>query len=516
MQIKLLTIGEMPLDYRSGKSIRHISEDAAGGFHEFRNESSYISVNAEEHSASINGYLSSNSIKGLSFTLAFDESASECWSVDGHTNELIKRKIPESGLHAVLSSWYEDLYSANHPFARSEYNLTIAFIALKLKSNWVAIYSSELSQQYGSTNIKSTQEKTTLDFYLEKELSSTNLPYSFPSWKFTQADSLDSLISIYESEVNTNCPVLYDESYKQLDKAIYLNSECSYGEALLTFNQMEDLLSRLQTYCNPSSTLVYIPGWEDPYDMTRPKFTPSDVCGGETGFSSLCNMADSLGYLVMPHINLTGINPWSEHWQHFKDCITRNHNNEERWWRYDIDGDGREEAYLAYINPAYRKWSDYFTSSVKSLIERYKLKTVYLDQTSLFWNDPHANYFRGKTELLTRLILENPAVLMGGEGIVQSLLPYTPVIQMMLPTTISSPSGRKTLFESSIRGLPFLTLPAADGSETIYPPRYTYSLESVEQAYSALQGFDYLPTVAFGRGGWNSDAERLVKKVFKE
>ncbi len=514
MQTRLLTIGEMPVDYRIGKSTKDVSENLINGSHQYHNESSYVAVDAEAHNASINCFLSSNSIKGLSFTLQFNETATECWSVDGHTNELIKREIPAGGLHAVLSSWYEDLYSANHPFARSEYNLTIAFIALKLKSGWVAIYSSDLVQQYGSIRITSGQDKTTLDFYLEKELSSTDLPYNFPSWKYMQADSLDSLISTFESEVNANRPSLFDDSYRLLDKAIYLHAECSYGEPLLTFNQMEDILRTLQTYCNPPTTLVYIPGWEGPYDMARPKFTPSDACGGETGFSSLCNTADSLGYLIMPHINLTGINPWSELWDDFKDCITRNHNNEERWWRYDVDGDGREEAYLAYINPAYQKWNDYFAGSAKSLIELYKLKAIYLDQTSLFWNDPNANYYRGKAELLTRLILENPAVLIGGEGIVQSLLPYTPVIQMMLPNTISSRTERRTLFKSSIGRLPFLTLPAADGSETIYPPRYTYSSEVVEQAYSALHGFDYIPTVALGRGGWNPEVERLVRKVF--
>jgi hypothetical protein len=72
------------------------------------------------------------------------------------------------------------------------------------------------------------------------------------------------------------------------------------------------------------------------------------------------------------------------------------------------------------------------------------------------------------------------------------------------------------LFKSSISRLPFLTLPAADGSETIYPPGYTYPPEAVEQAYSTLQGFDYIPTVALGRGGWNPDVERLIKRVFGE
>lgn len=516
MQTKLLKIEELPADYRIEKSVKNIKEilESQSGSCEYINKSSLVKIDTTTHGISIDGCLTGNSVKGLLFTLIINESLTDCWCIDGHTNELIKRDIVASGIYAVLSSWYEDQYSANHPFARSEYNLTIAFIALKFKTGWVAIYSSDLTQQYGSIKISNNQDQTTLDFYLEKELSSTDIPYKFPTWKIRQGLSLDSLVSIFEKEIDSNRPAQFDDAYKQLDKAIYLNAECSYGEPLLTFGQMEDILQRLQTYCNPSTTLVYIPGWEGPYDMARPKFTPSEVCGGAANFSSLCTTADSLGYFVMPHINLTGINPWSEQWNNFKDCVTRNHNNEERWWRYDVDGDGREEAYLAYINPGHQKWNDYFAYNVKSLIERYKLKTIYLDQTSLFWNDPNTNYYRGKIELLLRLIKENPAVVMGGEGIVQCLLPYTPLIQMILPSISCKCSDRKTLFGDTIRRLPFLTLPAADGSETIYPPRHSYSIEAVERAYSELIGFEYLPTVAFGRGGWNSNTEKLVKKVF--
>lgn len=515
MKTTLLEIGGVPGNFREDTERQTISEQLGvhDGLREYHSPSAGATVETRHHNITIDSYLNRSSLKGLRLALEFDERVTDCWSVDGHTNELVRRDLSGGRLQAMLSSWYEDAYSANHPFARSEYNLTFLFVAMKLKSGWVAVYSSDLRPQFGRLVILTEPDQTKLEFYFEKELSSRELPYKFPGWNIRQGHSLDALIADFEKETSANRPVTSNSHYPPFDRALFLHGESSYGEPLLTFAQMHDILHKMRTFYDPSTTLVYLPGWEGAYDMARPRFSPSEACGGEDGFASLCRTAHAQGYRIMPHVNMTGINPWSEHWQEFKGCITRNHNQEERWWRFDVDDDGREEAYLAYLNPGYDTWSDYFSRNVKTLVEHYHLQALYLDQSSLFWNDPNANYSAGKLGLLTRLSEDNPGLVLGGEGIVQSLLPYTPVIQMSLPSIRDCTPGRKTLFDAAIRKLPFLTLPAADGSETVYPPRCRVSMEAVDRAYSEFIGFNYLPTIAFGRGGWNAAAERRVRQM---
>ncbi|MCF7850923.1 MAG: DUF6259 domain-containing protein [Candidatus Marinimicrobia bacterium] len=186
-----------------------------------------------------------------------------------------------------------------------------------------------------------------------------------------------------------------------------------------TFKEMEERISDFAKLHSPSTTLLYLPGYaNNGIDSLAPDYSPSTQCGGEAGFAHLVKLAHELGYKVMIHTNVLALTFQHPEFQNLRDVQVVDCFGRKQTWGMDIDGDWLPEPFFAYANPGYAKWGDLMERVLRSLIKKYALDAVFLDQTLLAFNTPgQPDFLKGMATHVQRLRESFPGVLFGGEGI---------------------------------------------------------------------------------------------------
>jgi len=199
-----------------------------------------------------------------------------------------------------------------------------------------------------------------------------------------------------------------------------------------TFEQIKNRLYEFAELHNPEETLLYLPGFaENGIDSHAPDYNPSEKCGGEKKFKELVDAAHKLGYKVMIHTNVLALTFQHPMFQKFKECRVVDWSGKTVGWGNDIDGDWLPEEFFAYVNPGYKEWGDHMEKVIGSLINKFKIDAVFLDQTLLAFNvSKGPNFLTGMKNHIQRLQKSFPHILFAGEGIHEEVLEALPFAQI--------------------------------------------------------------------------------------
>ncbi|MEG8989743.1 DUF6259 domain-containing protein [Ignavibacteria bacterium 4148-Me] len=203
-------------------------------------------------------------------------------------------------------------------------------------------------------------------------------------------------------------------------------------EPMHTFRQMIYRLDEWKKNYNPENTLVYLPGFaEHGIDSNAPSYNPSKQCGGEKDFKKLVDYAHQLGYKIMIHTNAIAMTFEHPLYERFKKYQVIDVFDRMQGWALDIDGDWLTEPFFAYINPGYQAWGDLMVKIIGSLISKFKIDAVFLDQTLLAFNVKRGpNFILGMKNYIKRLQETFPGILFAGEGLHELNVEVLPLAQI--------------------------------------------------------------------------------------
>ncbi len=199
-----------------------------------------------------------------------------------------------------------------------------------------------------------------------------------------------------------------------------------------TFEQMIIKIKEFAELHPPEETLLYLPGFaENGIDSHAPDYNPSKKCGGVKKFKELVDIAHELGYKVMIHTNVLALTFQHPVYEKYKKFQVVDPFNRNLGWAMDIDGDWLPEDYFAYINPGYNEWGVYMVKVIGSLINKFSLDAVFLDQTLLAFNVSQGpNFLTGMNAHIKRLQKTYPEILFAGEGQHEHVLNVLPFVQI--------------------------------------------------------------------------------------
>lgn len=203
-------------------------------------------------------------------------------------------------------------------------------------------------------------------------------------------------------------------------------------KAFHTFDQMIERIEDWTKLHNPQETLLYLPGYaQNGVDSNAPNYDPSHQCGGDIKFKKLIDRAHVLGYKVMIHTNILAMTFGHPKYKEFEKYSVYDPWGRQVTWGLDLDGDWLPEPYFAYMNPGYTEWGDFMSEVLGTLIKKFNLDAVFLDQTLLAFNNSKGpNFIKGMHDHIKRLQENNPNILFAGEGINERVLPRLPVVQI--------------------------------------------------------------------------------------
>ncbi len=199
-----------------------------------------------------------------------------------------------------------------------------------------------------------------------------------------------------------------------------------------TFAEMQKRINEWSQLFEPARTLLYLPGYEEHgIDSHAPDYEPGEALGGAKAFRSLIEKAHALGYKVMIHTNALAMTYTHRKFPAFKRHQVVDVFGRPQSWGLDMDGDWLAEPYFAYINPGVRAWTELLIATIRSLVKRFKVDAVFLDQTLLAFNTSRGpNFLTGMRSHLHRLHQAFPGLLLGGEGLHEHVLAELPMAQI--------------------------------------------------------------------------------------
>ncbi|MCX8053936.1 MAG: DUF6259 domain-containing protein, partial [Armatimonadetes bacterium] len=166
---------------------------------------------------------------------------------------------------------------------------------------------------------------------------------------------------------------------------------------------------------DPKQTLLYVSNWRtNTYDVNYPDYTPADH------LAPFIERAHRLGFRVMLHVNHFGCDPKMPDYERFKRFHVRHrYSGELQWWEWP---NGKDLIKFAYINPASRRWRQFFVAKMKDLVSRTGVDAIHLDQTLCIYNDRNGlidglNMAQGNLLLHKELKSALPNLVLGGEGL---------------------------------------------------------------------------------------------------
>jgi len=266
--------------------------------------------------------------------------------------------------------------------------------------------------------------------------------------------------------------------------ALYINIYAhSYTNKIhYTFSEIENILVESAKRFSPENTSVYIAGWDGRIDMTYPDYEPSEEVGGSEGLKRLVDTAHKLGFKVMLHFNMWGVDYKSPFCEKFKQHQVRDSEGRKLGWDADHNMDGIREALFAYISPDYDEFRRLLVERISSIVRRFGIDAVHLDQTAAYVNDPEHDVSGGLEKLVKEIKDHFPNVLVEGEGVTESTVGLTPIYHVWLRGEKPHPVF-KELFNLYSKPVGHMDMPSL-----AYPKRY----RRCQELYDSL---DLIPSL---------------------
>jgi hypothetical protein len=89
----------------------------------------------------------------------------------------------------------------------------------------------------------------------------------------------------------------------------------------------------IRKHRDPESVLFYIPGWQGAYDSSHPEYKPHDLIGGEKGFREMSESLHEMGYHIMIHTTVNGIDPYAKDVCEWEKSMHKDEQGKIMGWR---------------------------------------------------------------------------------------------------------------------------------------------------------------------------------------
>ncbi len=248
--------------------------------------------------------------------------------------------------------------------------------------------------------------------------------YNFaPFWEKNEITSVEWRLNAYRG--NWQVPALYYRNWmenafqpkqpptwvKELELVVYLNLRV-------------DVLPELAKHVNPSTTLIYLLGWQRNEKANFPTPKPE--------FGDFLEAAHSYGFRVMPYTNVVSISPDDPLYPEFEKFHLRHPTG-----GYKLGFRWNDPSYpdsVAYINPASKAFRKYTVAQHKKVYEAYPIDGFHLDINTLFRNDPNGlvdglTFPEGNILMHRELAEAMPGIVFGGENVHEGTFFNTNVAQ---------------------------------------------------------------------------------------
>lgn len=178
-------------------------------------------------------------------------------------------------------------------------------------------------------------------------------------------------------------------------------------------------LRGLAAQVDPTQTLLYVPGWrKHPYDVLYPDYTPRE------GFVEWCRAAQALGFRVMPHFNLVGVNVSSPELPKVERYLQRDRvSGELVGWYLDRPDSPNQ---VVCLNPASSVARRFLIEHIRAAWEEVRFDAMHLDFPVII--STHEGDIEGMTcargaqVYLRELQAAIPDVPIGAEGLNEAIL----------------------------------------------------------------------------------------------
>ncbi|HBP37446.1 MAG TPA: hypothetical protein DD640_01650 [Clostridiales bacterium] len=227
-----------------------------------------------------------------------------------------------------------------------------------------------------------------LDNAIEIDLSLGNLKTDL---YFSSQASIEEAVAAFK---NGGEPGIGKYRKPDIERIFILDLWLPEGEIYHNYLDLTELVKLLAKNRLAEKSLVYIPGWNAPYDTGYPFYKAAEALGGRERLADAVNRAASCGISVMPHLNFWGYDTATNGIADYEAIQMKNKKGEPVGWNGDTNK-------LAYIDPGNSAWQEMMFENIASILKDYHFKALYLDQGGCFdFNLPDSliegsvNYFR--------------------------------------------------------------------------------------------------------------------------
>ncbi len=107
----------------------------------------------------------------------------------------------------------------------------------------------------------------------------------------------------------------------------------SNGDIVHDYADVAALARSLRRIDCPRETVLYLPGWNGPYDSGGPTYGPAESLGGPVAFQSMVDTIHASGFRVMIHTTGWGIDPYHPHIDELEPLVVRDEDGELKGWQ---------------------------------------------------------------------------------------------------------------------------------------------------------------------------------------
>jgi len=169
--------------------------------------------------------------------------------------------------------------------------------------------------------------------------------------------------------------------------------------------------------------------------------------GGDAGFRTLIEQAQSLGFRMMPMFGANSANRGQPPFARVADAATSKIDGDRfdlNW--VDWDNDRHQDGWLSYMNLGVESWRTWMVDRIADVIQRYRVDAYFLDIVGGWVNNPKADMHDGTRRLVAELRRRFPRVPVVGEMHYDALLEFIPMYHSFGQTLVADLVQRHAKF----------------------------------------------------------------------
>jgi hypothetical protein len=204
------------------------------------------------------------------------------------------------------------------------------------------------------------------------------------------------------------------------------------------YARMLAILRWMATRIPAERVLVFLASWDGRYYWDYPLYRPAARMGGDAGFRTLIEQAQSLGFRMMPMFGANSANRSQPPFARVADAATSKIDGDRfdlNW--VDWDNDRHQDGWLSYMNLGVESWRTWMVDRIADVIERYRVDAYFLDIVGGWVNNPKADMHDGTRRLVAELRRRFPRVPVVGEMHYDALLEFIPMYHSFGQTLVA-------------------------------------------------------------------------------